>query len=177
VQCILDESIAVSRVKAEVLITRHRLGFISANAAVDTSNVGEDEAVLLLPENPAESAEVIYEALAQALGFGVPVIISDSHGRPFRYGTVGVALACFGLDALRDYRGTRDLDDRELETTEVALADQLATAADLVAGQGGEGTPVTWFQGITADSGLHDRANAKDTVESLLRDPEKDLYA
>lgn len=177
VQLILDESVAVSRVAPGVLITRHRLGFVSANAAIDASNVHQIQHVLLLPIDPARSATTIYDGLLEKFGFPIPVIMTDSHGRPFRRGTTGIALACVGMHALVDHVGRPDRNNRIMEATETALADQIATAADMMAGQGKESTPLVWIRGLNVPGNAHATGERTDTVSMLLRDPEHDLYA
>lgn len=168
VEVILGESVAVSRVARGVLVTRHRLGFVVANAGVDFSNVGRHAgSTLLLPEDPDASAARLRAALGPA---AIGVVISDSFGRPFRLGSVGTAVGSAGLPALWDQRGKRDLFDRPLEHTFTALADQLAAVADLVAGQADEGRGAVWIRGLQFDD---DGSGAR----ALLRDPDEDLYA
>jgi coenzyme F420-0:L-glutamate ligase/coenzyme F420-1:gamma-L-glutamate ligase len=154
-----------------VLITRHRLGFVVANAGVDLSNAqprgasaGSGPWVLLLPRDPDASAARLRAAL------GCAVIISDSFGRPFRLGSVGTAIGAAGLPSLWDQRGKRDLFGRPLEHTFTALADQLAAVADLVAGQADEARGAVWIRGVRA-SGSESAASA------LVRNPDEDLYA
>jgi len=179
VELILAESTAVSRVAKGVLITRHRLGFVSANAGLDESNDrgpyrGPESGgpfVLLLPRDPEASAHALRRAIAARFGADIGVVITDSHGRPFRVGTVGVAIGVSGLPALWDQRGGVDLHGRVLEATVTALADQVAAAADLVAGQADEGRPVVLVRGLTYEPA------ADSSVNALLRPPEQDLYA
>jgi coenzyme F420-0:L-glutamate ligase/coenzyme F420-1:gamma-L-glutamate ligase len=177
VEVALCESIGISRAAPDVLIVRHRLGFICANAGIDQSNSRPSGAspssgpwVLLLPEAPDRSADRLRRALAEASGAAVGVVVSDSFGRPFRLGSVGVAVGVAGLPALWDKRGETDLFDRRLEHTVTALADQVAAAADLVAGQGAEGRAVTLVRGLTFEPGGQ-------TAMELLRPPERDVYA
>ncbi len=171
VELVLRESTDVSRAAPGVLIVRSRLGHVSANAGIDLSNTGApagDDVALLLPVDPDASASAIRAAL------GTPhdapgVIITDSFGRPFRVGTVGAAIGLAGVSPLADYRGHYDLDGRELRVTVAGLADQIATAADMVAGQGAEGRGVVVVRGmICAGDGV---------AADLLRDPATDLYA
>lgn len=170
VEVILGESVKVSRAARGVLITRHRLGFVVANAGVDFSNAAPppgragDRWVLLLPTDPDASARRLHEAL------GAAVVISDSFGRPFRLGSIGTAVGAAGLPALWDQRGKQDLFGRPLEHTFTALADQLAAVADLVAGQANEGRGAVWIRGLRFDD---DGGGAA----ALLRDPDGDLYA
>ena len=164
VEVVLRESVSVSRAAKTVLIVRHRLGFVVANAGVDASNVrGDGSWVLLLPEDPDASAARLAAAL------GTAVVISDSFGRPFRLGTVGVAIGAAGLPALFDQRGKRDLFGRALEHTETALADQIAAAADLVAGQAAEGRGAVLVRGLRFPS-------SSGGANGLCRAPEEDLY-
>jgi coenzyme F420-0:L-glutamate ligase / coenzyme F420-1:gamma-L-glutamate ligase len=151
VELILQESEEVSRYKKGVLITRHRLGFTSANAGIDRSNVAQTEdgeIVLLLPEDPDASAAHIRAELEAAFGVAVGVVITDSHGRPFRLGTVGVAIGVAGIPALWDRRGESDLYGYRLQHTEVGVADEIAAAAGLLMGQGAEGQPVVLLRGL-----------------------------
>ncbi len=150
VELILRESQAISRQAPGVLITRHRLGFVSASSGIDQSNVGTDEEwVLLLPLDPDGSARAIREALLRATGAAVGVIISDSHGRPFRLGNVGTAIGVAGMPALLDLRGRTDLFGRELKITIQAYADEVASAANLLSGEAAEGTPVVLVRGLS----------------------------
>jgi coenzyme F420-0:L-glutamate ligase/coenzyme F420-1:gamma-L-glutamate ligase len=172
VELILQESKEISRSRPGLLIVRHRLGFTSANAGIDRSNVPQQDSgefVLLLPEDPDASAGRIREALARAIGVEVGIIISDSHGRPFRLGIVGVAIGVAGLKALWDRRGEVDRFGYELVHTEVATADEMAAAAGLVMGQADEGTPVVLVRGLAPRLG-----NGK--ASDLIRPPEQDLY-
>jgi coenzyme F420-0:L-glutamate ligase / coenzyme F420-1:gamma-L-glutamate ligase len=164
VEVVLRESAAVSRAAKNALIVRHRLGFVVANAGVDASNVrGDGSWVLLLPADPDASAAALSARL------GAAVVISDSFGRPFRLGTVGVAIGAAGLPALCDQRGKRDLFGRALTHTETALADQIAAAADLVAGQAAEGRGAVLVRGLRFPS-------SSGGAGALCRVPEEDLY-
>ena len=171
VELILRESTAISRLRAGVLIVRHRLGFTLANAGIDHSNVGADgeDWVLLLPKDPDASARRLRAALVERLGVAPGIVISDSHGRPFRMGTVGVAIGLAGIPALDDRRGTRDLFGRELRVTITGLADEIAAAAGLLSGQGAESRPVILVRGLSLP-----RAEA--SAAELVRPPELDLY-
>jgi coenzyme F420-0:L-glutamate ligase/coenzyme F420-1:gamma-L-glutamate ligase len=172
VEVVLSESTAISRMRMGVLIVRHRLGFTSANAGIDHSNVGADgeEWVLLLPQNPDESAAKLRAALMHTFGLStLGIVISDTHGRPFRFGNVGVAVGVAGLPALLDLRGQRDLFGRVLQYTEIALADEIAAAADLLSGQGSEGLPVTIVRGLKFPP-------IEGHASDLVRPPEMDLY-
>ncbi len=172
VELILRESESISRMAPGVLIVRHRLGFTSANAGIDRSNVnqeGNGEQVLLLPLNPDHSAADIARRIKNQTGVQPGVVISDSHGRPFRLGTTGVAIGVAGIPALWDRRGERDLYGYQLQHTDVGLGDEIAAAASLLMGQGAEGLPVVLIRGLdlpVEDGKAHD----------LVRPLEKDLY-
>ncbi len=177
VELILRESSQVSRTAREVLVTRHRLGFIVANAGIDCSNseppdapAGSGPWALLLPEQPDASARAILAALETHSGARLGVVISDSFGRPFRLGTVGVAIGCAGLPPLWDRRGERDLHGRVLLQTITALADQVAACADLVAGQADEGRPLVLVRGL-------EFPRSDEPASALCRRPAEDLYA
>jgi coenzyme F420-0:L-glutamate ligase / coenzyme F420-1:gamma-L-glutamate ligase len=177
VELILRESTAISRQARGVLVVRHRLGFVVANAGIDMSNAVPPDApaesgpwALLLPEDPDGSAAAIRSRVETESGARVGVVITDSFGRPFRVGTVGAAIGVSGLPPLWDRRGEPDLFGRALEITVTALADQIAAVADLVAGQAAERRPVVLVRGLTFD--LSD-----DGARTLLRKPEEDLYA
>lgn len=151
IELILRESEEVSRLRPGVIITRHRLGFTSANAGIDRSNVGPDgeERVLLLPLDPDASARRIRETILAERGTAVGVVITDSHGRPFRLGTVGVAIGVAGLPALWDRRGEPDRYGYRLQHTDVGVADEIAAAAGLLMGQAAEGQPAVLIRGLS----------------------------
>ena len=173
IELILRESSEVSRLRPGVIIVRHRLGFTSANAGIDRSNVqlasGEEEAVLLLPHDPDASAAALRAALLAATGAAVGVVITDSHGRPFRLGTVGVAIGVAGIPALWDRRGEADLYGYRLQHTDVGLADEIATAAGLLMGQAAEGLPAVLIRGLRLPP-------AEGRATDLVRPRELDLY-
>jgi coenzyme F420-0:L-glutamate ligase/coenzyme F420-1:gamma-L-glutamate ligase len=149
VQLILDESREVVRSRPGLIVVEHRLGFISANAGIDHSNVdGNEGTVLLLPKDPDASAEKLRGELEKASGARLGVLIIDSHGRAWREGTVGVAIGVAGLPGTVDLRGRPDLFGRELRATILAAADELAAAASLVMGQAGEGCPAVHVRGF-----------------------------
>lgn len=176
VELILRESSQISRMRPGVLIVRHRLGFTSANAGIDRSNVPQhpgEEAVLLLPEDPDVSAARIRSRLRELSGVEVGVVIADSHGRPFRLGTVGVAIGAAGVPTLWDRRGERDLFGYELRHTEVGTADEIAAAGSLIMGQAAEGTPVVLIQGLRLADGT-DKVQPRAT--DLIRPLDYDLY-
>lgn len=172
VELILQESDEISRMRQSVLIVRHKLGFTSANAGIDRSNVGpsdSDEMVLLLPQDPDASAARIRQTILAQRGVDVGVVITDSHGRPFRLGTVGVAIGVAGIPALWDRRGEQDLYGYTLEHTDVGVADEIAAAAGLLMGQASEGQPVILLRGLTFTA-------AAGQASDLVRPKEFDLY-
>ena len=171
VELVLRESSSVVRAAPHVLITRHRLGHVMANSGIDRSNIGpgESERALLLPLDPDASARDLRAALAQAGGGEAAVVISDSFGRPWRHGVIGVAIGAAGLPALVDRRGDRDRDGRVLEVTQIALADQIATAAALATGEGAESVPAVLVRGLVLPPG-----DAPATA--LVRPLEEDLF-
>jgi coenzyme F420-0:L-glutamate ligase/coenzyme F420-1:gamma-L-glutamate ligase len=153
IELVLRESTEVLRVRFNTIIVEHRCGFICANAGIDHSNVhglwgNEDDWVLLLPENPDESARKIRDGLQNLTGKRIGVLIIDSHGRAWRMGTVGVAIGVADVPALIDMRGTTDLFGFHLKVTMVAAADELAAAASLIMGQAAEGTPAVHVRGF-----------------------------
>ena len=170
VELIMSESQRISRKRRGVLVTEHRLGFVSANAGIDQSNIeGGDEAALLLPRDPDASADRIRAALQQRTGVDLAVVISDTHGRAFRVGNVGVAIGVSGLPAVQDLRGSRDLYGRVLEVTQVAYADLVASAAHLLCGEADQGLPVVLIRGLDARS-------APGRATDMVRAAEHDLY-
>jgi coenzyme F420-0:L-glutamate ligase / coenzyme F420-1:gamma-L-glutamate ligase len=169
VQLILQESRGISRKAQGVLVTEHRLGFVSANSGIDQSNVGIPDSVLLLPKEPDESARRIRNAVQTLTGLDVAIIISDTHGRPFRMGNVGVAIGIAGMLALDDKRGTHDLFGRELVATVQGYADMVASAAHLLCGEGAEGRPVIVLRGLDFPAG-------DGRATELNRPLERDLY-
>jgi coenzyme F420-0:L-glutamate ligase/coenzyme F420-1:gamma-L-glutamate ligase len=153
IELILGESREVLRTRPGTIIVEHRLGFVCANAGIDHSNVAGvgdelEEWVLLLPENPDESARQLRQDLEAATGKRLGVLVIDSHGRAWRMGTVGVAIGLSGLPGLVDLRGELDLFGYTLRITQVGAADELAAAASLMMGQAAEGTPVVHVRGF-----------------------------
>jgi len=172
VEVILSESVRVVRAHRGVMIVEHKLGFIMANAGVDQSNVAPVDGsprVLLLPENPDRTAETLRRGLKAATGVDVAVIINDSFGRPWRQGTVGVAIGVAGLPALVDLRGQPDLFGRKLEATVIGYADEIAAAASLQMGQADEATPAVLIRGLSWSA-------PQSTAASIIRSPNEDLF-
>lgn len=170
VELVLQESTAISRKARGVLVVQHRLGFVSANAGIDQSNVvGNEESALLMPLDPDGTAETIRSRLHDSTGAEIGIVISDSHGRPFRMGNVGVAIGVAGMPALLDLRGNHDLFGYELKISVQGYADLVASAANLLSGEGGEGLPVILVRGLQFPK---HNGHASD----LYRPPEQDLY-
>jgi coenzyme F420-0:L-glutamate ligase/coenzyme F420-1:gamma-L-glutamate ligase len=170
VELVLRESRLISRKAPGVLVVQHRLGFVSANAGIDQSNVeGGDDNVLLLPLDPDASAESIRARLREATGADVGIVISDSHGRPFRMGNVGVAIGVAGMPALLDLRGKPDLFGRELKISIQGYADLVASAANLLTGEADEGRPVVHLRGLQFPA-------IDGHASEMNRPPEQDLY-
>jgi coenzyme F420-0:L-glutamate ligase/coenzyme F420-1:gamma-L-glutamate ligase len=145
-QVVLDESVRVLRRRGDLLMTETRHGFICANAGVDLSNVERGWAALL-PTDPDRSARRIRDGLRARAGVEVGVIVSDTFGRTWRQGVTDVAIGCAGVAAVVDLRGTSDAFGRELQVTEVCVADELAAAAELVMGKARR-VPVAIVRGV-----------------------------
>lgn len=175
VQVILDESAEILRAAPGALIVQHRLGFVSANAGVDHSNVAgrpgreEEPWVLLLPTDPDASARKLGERLSLASGAEIAVLIIDSHGRAWRMGTVGVAIGVYHFPALLDLRGQPDLFGEPLKITQVGLADEMGAAASLLMGQAAEGRPFIHVRGLPYPL-------REGNLPELLRPREQDLF-
>jgi coenzyme F420-0:L-glutamate ligase/coenzyme F420-1:gamma-L-glutamate ligase len=178
VQIVLDESTEVIRAAPGVLITRHRLGLVMANAGVDRSNVPQStntgtnssERVLLLPLDPDASAAALRQRLCAAFELqSLGVIVSDSFGRPWRLGVTNVAIGVSGMPALIDRRGQPDRDGRRLEMTEIAWADAVAAAAGLAMGEAAESTPAVRVRGLNWTCG-------GGSAQDLLRSRQQDLF-
>lgn len=135
VEVVLREASAVLRMERGVIICRTAHGYVCANAGVDASNVGEPDTVTLLPEDPDRSARELADRIARDLGVRVGIVVSDSFGRPWRWGIVDVALGVAGFLPLDDQRGKPDASGRIMHATIVAVADEIASAAELAAGK------------------------------------------
>lgn len=171
VELVLRESSGIVRAVPNILITRHRLGHVMANSGIDRSNIGPGaiDRALLLPVDPDKSASELMRGLGGESGDSPAVVISDSFGRPWRYGVVGVAIGAAGLPALVDRRGDVDRDHRQLEVTQIALADQIATAAMLTMGEGAEGIPAVLIRGLSIPDGSIG-------ASAIVRPLEEDLF-
>lgn len=172
VELVLRESSEVMRVAPGVLIVRHRLGFVVANAAIDQSNLAEHarERALLLPADPDASARTLRDALHARLGVRVAVLIADSFGRAWRMGVSGTCIGCAGLHALVDIRGRSDRSGRTLQVTQLAVADQLCASAALVSGEADEGRPLIIVRGVPREYYCDDPRGARTLVRPLTQD-------
>ncbi len=171
VEVILRESRGVVRQRGGVLIMETRHGWLCANAGVDRSNVAASgvEVALPLPVDPDASARRIREGVMRITGVDVAVIITDTHGRPWRLGGMNVALGVAGMLPIWDLRGRPDMFGHTLRVTTVARADELAAAAGLVSGQASERLPVVLIRGVTYPRG-------EGRATDIQRAPEKDLF-
>ena len=172
VEAIIQEAREVVEVGPDFVITETKQGFVGANSGIDESNVGDGLATPV-PENADLSAKKIREQLEKETGEELAVIVTDTQGRAFRVGAVGVALGCSGIDPLWKRKGEKDLYGRELQTTEVATADELAASASLIQGQADEGLPVVIIRGFSAFDTLR---NEDSDIHPLLRPKEFDVF-
>ena len=162
-----SEAVSVVRRRGNLIIAETEHGFICANAGVDRSNA-EPGTMILLPEDPDRSAHRIRVRLEHNFGIDISVIISDTFGRPWRRGLTDIAIGVSGLEAVIDLRGTNDWVGRELEVTEIAVADELAAAADLVMGKA-DGIPAALIRGYLGPRG-------EGRGSDLVRAPEEDMF-
>jgi coenzyme F420-0:L-glutamate ligase/coenzyme F420-1:gamma-L-glutamate ligase len=169
VEVILRNCRKIVRMGDGVLICETPHGFVCANAGVDASNSGGTDIVIALPKDPDKSAENIRRKVKELTGVDVAVIISDTFGRPFRKGTINVAIGCSGINPLWDRRGEKDLFGRTLLSKVTCIADELASAAELVMGQADEAIPAAIIRGYK-----YDRSNLPARV--IIRDENEDLF-
>ena len=170
VELVLRESSEIVRCAPGVLIARHRLGFVVANAAIDQSNLpGRGDHALMLPANPDASAERLAMQFSAAAGGAVATIVNDSFGRPFREGTCGVAIGCAGLESIIDLRGGLDREGRILQASVVAHADEVAAAASIAMGQADESLPAVIVRGVSL-------GRTPRPASALIRPVEHDLF-
>ena len=174
VELILSESTDILRKRVGVLIVRHKLGFVGAHAGIDQSNIEHGESgdyALLLPKDPDASAERIRQDILERTSVTVGVIITDSHNRPWRMGTIGAAIGAAGITVLEDHRGGTDIYGRELKVTLINRADALAAAATLVMGETTEKIPLALIQGLPLEE-----VNAGQRAQLINRPLEEDLF-
>ena len=172
VEAIIQNSNEIVEIGPNFIITETKHGFVCANSAIDESNVDGGLATPV-PENPDKSAREIREFLEDEFKKDLAVIITDTQGRAFRVGAIGTAIGCSGINPLWVRIGEKDLYGRELETTEIATADELASAASLIMGQADEGLPVVIISGFPAFNHLRDENS---TIKPLLRPKEFDVF-
>lgn len=147
VELIISQSNEIVKIERDIIITETKHGFVCANAGIDTSNVGKlSDHVLLLPDDPDESARSIRNDLNAKTGVNVGIIISDTFGRPFRKGQVNIAIGVAGIDPIKSYIGKRDMYGKILRVTEIAIADEITSAAELVMGKSSR-VPVSIVRG------------------------------
>lgn len=168
-EVVLNNAKKIVRIGHGVIVCETFHGFVCANAGVDASNSGGEDYLITLPENPDRSANQIREEIKQMTGKEVAVIISDSFGRPFRKGSVNVAIGCSGINPLNDIRGNKDLYGRTLKSKIVCIADEIASAAGLVMGEADEGIPAAIVRGLP-----YDPTNLPASV--IIRDEKDDLF-
>lgn len=166
-EVILGETVRIVRVRPPLVIAETSHGFICASAGVDASNAPEPESVVLLPEDPDASAARLRERLRELTGAEVGVIVSDSFGRAWRQGTTDVAVGLAGIQPLLDLKGERDSAGYELHATVIAVADELAGAAELVMGKTA-GVPAAVIRGA--------EAGGEGSARELVMPPERDLF-
>jgi coenzyme F420-0:L-glutamate ligase/coenzyme F420-1:gamma-L-glutamate ligase len=179
IELILRESVDIVRMSDKTLIVETKHGFICANAGIDQSNVSQNiDEVLLLPENPDESARKIRNSIYQRTGKNVSIIISDTFGRPFRKGQTNVAIGISGINPLKSYIGQRDSFEKTLKVTEIAIVDELASSAELVMGKT-LGIPVAIVKGYEYDEyalEINSDIDPNMSIKSLFRHKNQDLF-
>ena len=168
VEVILRESANIIRMRGAHIIVETRHGFVCANAGVDRSNAGNGDLAVLLPIDPDRAAQKLRKRIRELAGVDVGVIISDTFGRAWRNGQVNVAIGIDGLTPILDYRGSRDMFGNQLKVTQIAIADELASAAELVMRKS-DGVPVAIIRGI-------EYAKGSGSVQQLIRPKEEDLF-
>ena len=168
VEVILRESTSIVRMRGPHLIVETAHGFVCANAGVDRSNVGKEDSVVLLPKDADKSAKMIQRRITQLTGVNVGIIISDTFGRAWRNGQVNVAIGVAGLSPIVDYRGTQDMFGNQLNVTQIAMADELASAAELVMRKS-DRIPVAIVRGVKY-------VKQDGSIKPLIRPREEDLF-
>ncbi len=170
-QAIINESNKIISTEKNVVIVEHKLGFININAGIDQSNILQDKNLaLLLPENPSKSAKDIQKKLSEIFNKNISIIISDSMTRPYRSGIINFALSSNNIQSLIDLKGEKDMFGNKLRGTEIAVADELASAAGLLMGQSDEGKPVIVIKGFSKTG-----YKVNDAID-LIVDESEDLY-
>jgi coenzyme F420-0:L-glutamate ligase / coenzyme F420-1:gamma-L-glutamate ligase len=167
-ELILKESAQILRAQNGIIVSETKHGFVCANAGVDQSNVQGDAAVLL-PADPDSSASQLRDAIKKKAGREAAIIITDTFGRPFRNGQTNMAIGVAGINPIRSYIGSRDMYGRKLRVTEIAVADEMASAAELAMGKA-DGVPVAIVRGYKFEKA------AKSSTKPLIRPKERDLF-
>jgi coenzyme F420-0:L-glutamate ligase/coenzyme F420-1:gamma-L-glutamate ligase len=167
-ELILKESTQILRAKNGIIISETKHGFVCANAGIDQSNV-EGEMAVLLPDAPDEAARLLQKEVKKKVGKEIAVVITDTFGRTFRNGQTNVAIGISGIDPIKSYIGTYDMHGKKLKVTEIAVVDEIASAAELVMGKA-EGTPVAIIRGYDFEK------TAGTSIKSLLRTRERDIF-
>lgn len=170
VEIILKESKEIVKMKKNSIIVEHNSGIVCANAGIDRSNIEGENKVVLLPKDANASARRIQKEISKKFGFNIGVIISDTHGRPLRKGAINVAIGIAGIKPIKDRRGEKDLFGYILKNKRIAIADELASAAELVIGQSDEGIPAAIIKGYKYQKTETASAN------ELARPKEKDMF-
>jgi len=171
IQAVINESNEIVSIGKNVIIVEHKLGFININAGIDKSNISQEiNQVLLLPENPSKSADLIQKKLSQKLEKNISVVITDSMTRPYRSGITNFALASANLQSLIDLTGDKDIYGNLLKNTEIAIADEIAAASGLLMGQGTDMQPVILLKGFNKDK------YAINNAIDLIVEKKDDLY-
>lgn len=172
VEFIIQESAEIIKVGPNFIISETKHGFVCANAGIDESNV-ENGLATPIPVNPDRSADHLRKKMEDTTGRKIAIIISDTQGRAFREGAVGVAIGISGIESLWNRQGETDLYGRELQTTNIAVADEIASAASIVMGQADEGIPVVIIRGIDYFKKLR---NTSATIKPLIRPKKNDVF-
>jgi coenzyme F420-0:L-glutamate ligase/coenzyme F420-1:gamma-L-glutamate ligase len=172
VEFIIQESAEIIKVGPNFIISETKHGFVCANAGIDESNV-ENGLATAIPVNPDRSADHLRKKIEDTTGRKIAIIISDTQGRAFREGAVGVAIGISGIESLWNRQGETDLYGRELQTTNIAVADEIASAASIVMGQADEGIPVVIIRGIDYFKKLR---NTSATIKPLIRPKKYDVF-
>jgi len=167
-ELILRESVQILREKDGIIVSETKHGLVCANAGIDQSNV-EGDAAVLLPLEPDKSASRLKDAVKKNVGKEIAVVITDTFGRPFRNGQTNVAIGVAGLNPIKSYIGSRDMYGRKLKVTEIAVADEIASAAELVMGKA-QGVPIAIIRGFKFEKA------ARSSAKSLQRSRGQDLF-
>ncbi|MGL6298896.1 MAG: coenzyme F420-0:L-glutamate ligase [Methanobacteriaceae archaeon] len=178
IQCVLNESNEIVKLGPDFIVTETHHGFVCANAGIDESNVAKGLATPM-PKNPDMSAQIIRKELENKTNTQLGVIITDTQGRAFRNGAVGVAIGCSGINPLWDRKGESDLYNNQLQTTEIATADELAATASLLMGQANEGIPIVIIRGFSDFENLRikeEKGESQTGIKPLIRPKELDAF-